>query len=159
MTLIFASYTTFSYLRHFWLITPLYQASTISASKRRSFELCVRESANNLHFQLASLMRPSGTFSTSGVTACAVYRQHKWGAHTSDVLTTFIRSPHLQTQLQVVPILSSLCPSLISFSSFTFTGASYRIFLLFLPWIPCHFYHVFIEKQQYIALWRIVMVV
>ena len=49
-------------------------------------------------------------------------------------------SPHLQTQLQTVPILSPLYLSLILFSSLTFPGASYRIFLLFLLWLPCHFY-------------------
>ena len=49
-------------------------------------------------------------------------------------------SPHLQTQLQAVSVLSSLYPSLISFSSFKFPGASCRIFLPFLPWLPCHFY-------------------
>ena len=26
--------------------------------------------------------------------------------------------------------------------------SNYRIFLLFLPWLPCHFYLVVIEKQQ-----------
>ena len=57
-------------------------------------------------------------------------------------------SPHLQTQLQAVPVLSSLYPSLISFSSFTFPGAPYRIFLLFLPWLPCQFYLVVIEQHQ-----------
>ena len=49
--------------------------------------------------------------------------------------------PH-QTQLQVVPVLSSLYLSLISFSYFTFPGAPYRIFLLLLPWLSCHFYLV-----------------
>ena len=48
-----------------------------------------------------------------------------------------IGSPHLQTQLQAVPVLSSLYISIISFSSFTFPGAPYRIFLQFLPWLPC----------------------
>ena len=43
--------------------------------------------------------------------------------------------------------LSSLYPSLISFSSFTFPGAPYRIFLLFLPWIPCHFHLVVITTK------------
>ena len=38
--------------------------------------------------------------------------------------------------------------SYISFSCFSFPGASYRIFLLFLPWLPCHFYLVVIEQQQ-----------
>ena len=32
--------------------------------------------------------------------------------------------------------------SYISFSSFTFPGAPYRIFLPFLPWLTCHFYLV-----------------
>ena len=35
-----------------------------------------------------------------------------------------------------------------SFSSFTFPCTSYRIFLLFLPWLPCHFYLV-IEQQTF----------
>ena len=38
--------------------------------------------------------------------------------------------------------------SYIFFSSFTFTGAPYRIFLLFLPWFPCHSYLVVIKQQQ-----------
>ena len=38
----------------------------------------------------------------------------------------------LQTQIQAVPVLSSLYPSLNLFSSFTFRRAPYRIFLLFL---------------------------
>ena len=29
-----------------------------------------------------------------------------------------------------------------------FPGAPNRIFLLFLPWLPCHFYLVVIEQQQ-----------
>ena len=36
--------------------------------------------------------------------------------------------------------------SYISFPSFTFSGAPYRIFFLFLPWLPCHFYPVVIEQ-------------
>ena len=50
--------------------------------------------------------------------------------------------------IQAVPVLSSLYPSLISFSYFTFPGVPYRIFLLFLPWLPCHFYLVVIEQQH-----------
>jgi len=38
--------------------------------------------------------------------------------------------------------------SLISFLSFTFPGAPYRIFLLFLPWLPSHFNLVVIEQQH-----------
>ena len=38
--------------------------------------------------------------------------------------------------------------SYISFSSFTFPGAPYRIFLLFFPWLPCHFYLLIIKQQQ-----------
>ena len=55
---------------------------------------------------------------------------------------------HLQTQIQAVPVLSFLYPSLISFSSTTFPGTPYRIFLRFLPWLPCHFYLVVIEQKQ-----------
>ena len=44
--------------------------------------------------------------------------------------------------------LSSLYPSLISFSSFTLPGAPYRIFLLFFPWLPCHFYPVVITATN-----------
>ena len=47
---------------------------------------------------------------------------------------------HHQTQIQVVLVLSSLCPFLISFSTFTFPGAPYRIFLLFLLRLPCYFF-------------------
>ena len=47
-------------------------------------------------------------------------------------------SPHLQTHLQagfgLKPVLSSLYPSLISFSSFIFLSAPYRISFLFLRW-------------------------
>ena len=57
-------------------------------------------------------------------------------------------SPHLQTQIQADPVLSSLYPSLISFSYFTFPGAPYRIFPLFLPWLPCHIYLVVIEHKH-----------
>ena len=39
-------------------------------------------------------------------------------------------------------VLSSLYPSLISFSSLTFPGSPYRIFLLLLLWLPRHFYIV-----------------
>ena len=46
-------------------------------------------------------------------------------------------SPHLQTQLQDG---SHFTFSYNSFSSFTFPAAPYRIFLLFLSWLPCHFY-------------------
>ena len=53
-------------------------------------------------------------------------------------------SPHFQSQIQSVPVLSSLNSSLISFSYFIFSSAPYRIFLLFLPWLPCHFYFVVI---------------
>ena len=38
--------------------------------------------------------------------------------------------------------------SYISFSSFTSPGAPYRIFHLFLPRLPCHFYLVVIRQQQ-----------
>ena len=78
---------------------------------------------------------------------------------------------NLLTQLQAVPLLSSLYPSLISFSSFTFPGAPYRIvtsvffpgflaifaiekqqhpigfLVLFFPWLPCHFYFVVIAAN------------
>ena len=37
-------------------------------------------------------------------------------------------------------VLSSLYPSLIYISSFAFSSTPYRIFLLLLPWLPCHFY-------------------
>ena len=37
--------------------------------------------------------------------------------------------------------------SYISFSYFTFPSAPYRILLLFLPWLPCHFYLAVIEQQ------------
>ena len=55
----------------------------------------------------------------------------------------------VQTQLQTVPILSLLYPSVISFSSFTFPGAPYQIFLLFHPWLPCHFYLVVITSTTF----------
>ena len=37
----------------------------------------------------------------------------------------------------------------ISFLSFTFPGAPYWIFLLFIPWLSCHFYLIVIEQQQH----------
>ena len=39
--------------------------------------------------------------------------------------------------------------SYISFSSFTFRGSPYWIFLLYLLRLPCHFYPVVIEQQQH----------
>ena len=62
--------------------------------------------------------------------------------------TKFVSMYFLQTQIQAVPVLSSLYPFRISFSSLTFTCAPYRIFLLFLPCLPCHFYLAVIEQQQ-----------
>ena len=49
---------------------------------------------------------------------------------------------HLTSKLKYKVVLVFF--SCISFSSFTFPGALYRIFLLFLPWLPCHFYLVVI---------------
>ena len=60
---------------------------------------------------------------------------------------------HLQIQLQdCFRFTFSWHFSSISF--FTFPDAPYRIFLLFLPWLSCHFYLVVIEqqKQMYIDL-------
>ena len=45
-------------------------------------------------------------------------------------------------------IIFSVPFSYISFSSFTFPGALYRISVLFLPWLPCHFYLVAITKAN-----------
>ena len=43
----------------------------------------------------------------------------------------------------------TVSPSLMFHSlSFTFPGTPYRIFLLCLPWLPCHSYLVVIEQQQ-----------
>ena len=57
-------------------------------------------------------------------------------------------SPHLQTQLQDgYCLIFSWSFSYISFSSLIFTGALYRIFLLFLPWLPCHFHLSVIEQH------------
>ena len=50
---------------------------------------------------------------------------------------------------KTVSVFPSLDPSLIfPFHLAPFLGAPYRIFLLFLPWLPCHFYLVVIEQQQ-----------
>ena len=38
-----------------------------------------------------------------------------------------------------------------SFSSFIFPDATYRIFLLFLPWLPCHLYLVVIKQQKQLS--------
>ena len=59
---------------------------------------------------------------------------------------TRVTSP--PTQLQADPVLSSLYLYFISFSSFTFPDVPYRIFFLYLPRLPCHFYIVVIEQQQ-----------
>ena len=48
------------------------------------------------------------------------------------------------------PVLPSLYPSLTSFSYFTFPGPPNSIFIIFLPWLPCHFYPV-VEQQQRIT--------
>ena len=63
-------------------------------------------------------------------------------------LITVTSLPISNAGLIQVPVLSSLDPYHISFSSFTFPGAPYWIFLLFIPWLPCHFYLVVIEQQQ-----------
>ena len=62
---------------------------------------------------------------------------------------TRITSPPISTTGGFRVIFSVLFSS-ISFSSFTFTGAPYRIFLLFLPWLPSHFYPVIIEQKQHV---------
>ena len=50
-----------------------------------------------------------------------------------------------QTQLKDGSFLTFSWPvSYISYSSFTFPGAPHKIFFLFLPWLPCHFYLVII---------------
>ena len=54
----------------------------------------------------------------------------------------------LLARFGLVPVLSSMYPSLISFSSHTFPGASYRIILQFLPWLPCHFHPVVFKQQD-----------
>ena len=59
-----------------------------------------------------------------------------------------IKSPHLQDG-------SRLTFSYISFPSVTFHGALYRIFLLFLRWLPCHLYLVVTEQQ----LWCLIQTV
>ena len=57
---------------------------------------------------------------------------------TSQLPQSCSQVPHCE--LQAVPVLSSLYSSIISFSSFTFSGASNQILLLFFLWFPCHFY-------------------
>ena len=52
-------------------------------------------------------------------------------------------SPRLLTQFKDGSRLAFSWPfSYLSFSSFTFPGAPYRIFLMFLLWLPCHIYLV-----------------
>ena len=58
----------------------------------------------------------------------------------------------LQTQIQAVPVISSLYPFLISFSSFTFLSTPYRNFLLFFPWVPYHFYLFVITTRRYVTI-------
>ena len=63
--------------------------------------------------------------------------------------STLQGSLHLQTQLQDgFRLTFSWSFSYIFFSSFTFPGAPYRIFLLLLPWLPCHLFLVVIEQQR-----------
>ena len=42
--------------------------------------------------------------------------------------------------------------SCISFASFTFPGVPNWIFLLFLPWLPCHSYLVIVEQKLQFCL-------
>ena len=61
-------------------------------------------------------------------------------------------SPRLQTQLQDGSrLIFSVSFPYIAFSSFTFPGAPYRIFLPFPPWLPGNFYLVVIEQQQQLS--------
>ena len=45
--------------------------------------------------------------------------------------------------------VTSLPSSTFLIPSFSFSGAPYRFFLLFLPWLPCHYYIVVIKQQQF----------
>ena len=66
----------------------------------------------------------------------------------SHVATNPTRVSYLQTQLQDGSRLTFSCPfSYVSFSSSTFSDAPYRIFLLFLTGLPCHFYCVVTIKS------------
>ena len=61
-------------------------------------------------------------------------------------LTSKLNYRQFPSYLLSTILLYSLYPSLISY--FTFPGVPYRISLLFLPWLPCHFYLVVIEQQR-----------
>ena len=41
----------------------------------------------------------------------------------------------------------------VKISSFTFPGAPYLIFLLFIPWLPCNFYLVVITTTTTKIIW------
>ena len=62
---------------------------------------------------------------------------------------TVFPQQHLTFKLnsKTVSVLSSLDPSFL-FSFFTFPSAPYQIFILFLHWLPCHFYFIVIEQKQ-----------
>ena len=72
-----------------------------------------------------------------------LYSRFKWG------LPLYRRQSHLQDAFRLT---FSWPFSYISISSFTVpVGAAYRILLLFLPWLPCHFYLVVFKQQQSFA--------
>ena len=71
------------------------------------------------------------------------------------MLTIFNAAAEIITDIHLVwaniymvkPRLQTFCIS--------FSGACYQTFLLFLPWLPCHFYLVVIEQQLRYLLPRI----
>ena len=67
-----------------------------------------------------------------------------------EVITIRKSKGHLTSNLNYrgSRLIFSVPFSYISISSFTFHGAPYRIFFLFPPWLPCHFYLVATEQQQ-----------
>ena len=76
-----------------------------------------------------------------------IFHKLKWFGNISDPCDPSQGSHHRQTQLQDG---SRLTFSYTSIPSFTFPGALYRIFLLFLP---CHVYLVDIEQQHRPRQW------
>ena len=76
-------------------------------------------------------------------------RRKEW--HSTHCSLSQHHKGHLTSKLKyrLFPSYLLCTLSLISFSSFTFPGAPCRIFLLFLPWLPCYFYLIIITTTTF----------
>ena len=95
-----------------------------------------------LHMAITCVSGLVSSFPISGKVPQAKPRQRELTLVKAN-LTRVTSPPHSSTG---GPVLSSLYPSLNSFPSFIFPGASYRIFFLFLSWLPSHFYCFVVTK-------------